>query len=348
MDMSDANDVRIRRRKAVRLRGRVLSGFLLGLASASVAVPALGATALQPLAVETRIPLGEVKGRIDHLAINPGANRLAVAELGQGAVGLVDLKAGKILPRIEGLQKPQGVAFVGADVVVASGDGWVRRFSTETLRALEQVHLGDDADNVRVRPGSGDVLVGYGSGALAILDPHVEHPLFEIALASHPESFQIGPDGDRVYVNLPGGQRIDVLSLQARRVVASINTGQASANYPMAIDAQNQRLVVVFRAPAEVRAYDLADNHLIGSVSTCDDADDVFVDKRRNRLYVVCGEGAVDVLQPSAEGYTRIGRIETARGARTGFWSPETDRLYIAAPATRSSGAATLVLKPGQ
>lgn len=328
--------------------------FLAGFTSIGFAICAPGSTTLlgsttpQPLTVETRIPLGEVKGRLDHLAIDPQSSRLAVAELGEGAVGLVDLKAGKALPGIEGLQEPQGVAFLGNDIVAASADGWVRRFSGETLRPSGQIQLGDDADNIRIQPESGKVLVGYGSGALAILDPNAVRPLFEIALNAHPESFQIGPDRDRVYVNLPAQHRIDVLSLQSRRIVASIDTGQASANYPMAIDTQNQRLVVVFRKPTEVWAYNLTDNHLIGRISTCGDADDAFVDGRRNRLYVVCGEGAVDILQPSAEGYVRVGRLETRKGARTGLWSPETDRLYVAEPMTSNNEAAILVLRPEQ
>jgi len=43
-----------------------------------------------PLAVETRIALGEVSGRIDHLAIDAARWRLYVAELGNGSVGVID------------------------------------------------------------------------------------------------------------------------------------------------------------------------------------------------------------------------------------------------------------------
>jgi hypothetical protein len=39
---------------------------------------------LIPCLFETKIPLGEIKGRIDHLAIDPKRLRLYVAELGNG------------------------------------------------------------------------------------------------------------------------------------------------------------------------------------------------------------------------------------------------------------------------
>ena len=43
------------------------------------------AHAQAPLTLEAKIPLGEVKGRIDHLAIDLGRHRLFVAELGNRA-----------------------------------------------------------------------------------------------------------------------------------------------------------------------------------------------------------------------------------------------------------------------
>ena len=64
-----------------------------------------------PLVLERKIPLGEVQGRIDHLAIDLARDRLFVAELGNDSLGVVDLAASKILRRIGGLSEPQGVAY---------------------------------------------------------------------------------------------------------------------------------------------------------------------------------------------------------------------------------------------
>lgn len=67
--------------------------------------------------VEAKIPLGDVHGRIDHLAVDVACRRLFVAELGNDSLGAVDLTAGATTRRIRGLCEPQGVAFVpGADI----------------------------------------------------------------------------------------------------------------------------------------------------------------------------------------------------------------------------------------
>jgi hypothetical protein len=60
-----------------------------------------------PLALEAKIPLGEVSGRIDHLAVDLKRQRLFVAELGNDTLGVVDLAAGKVLRTITGLKEPQ-------------------------------------------------------------------------------------------------------------------------------------------------------------------------------------------------------------------------------------------------
>src|SRR6202051_2779520 len=82
-----------------------------------------------PLVLEAKIPLGEVSGRIDHLAIDLKRQRLFVAELGHKSLGGGDLAGGKVMRRIEGLNEPQGVAYVpftDSVYVANGGDGSVR------------------------------------------------------------------------------------------------------------------------------------------------------------------------------------------------------------------------------
>src|SRR5215471_13114596 len=65
-----------------------------------------------PLQFEGKIPLGDVRGRIDHMAVDLPRRRLFVAELGNDPVGDVDLNERKVLRVIPGLKEPQGVSYV--------------------------------------------------------------------------------------------------------------------------------------------------------------------------------------------------------------------------------------------
>ena len=318
--------------------------LLLGMAMPVTAAAEPPATSL---VLETRIPLGQVSGRIDHLAIDLKRRRLFVAELGNDSLGVVDLADGKLLRRIAGLKEPQGVAYeptTDAVYVANAGDGSVRVFRGEELSPVGRIELGDDADNIRIDTARNRVLVGYGAGALAILDPTTMTKLADIPLKAHPEGFQI--DGNRVFVNLPDARSIEVADLTTGQVTGSWPTQPNRSNFPMAIDRETHRLFVAFRSPARLVGLSTADGGVAASGDACGDADDVFVDRKRHRLYVTCGAGVIDVFEDRGESYQRIDRVATGPGARTSLFVPEMDRLFVAVRASAGQPAAIWEFRP--
>jgi DNA-binding beta-propeller fold protein YncE len=320
------------------------------LLAASLVWPAVTSAQAEspPLILEAKIPLGPVSGRIDHLGIDLKRKRLLVAELGNNSLGVVDLAAGKVPTRIAGLAEPQGVAYVPSSdsvFVANAGDGSVRVLRGEDLTPIGRIDLGDDADNVRVDTVRNRVLVGYGKGALAVIDPVGLSKTADIRLKAHPEGFQIDETGTQAFVNVPDAREISVVDL-ATGSTASLPTQGAGSNFPMAIDSGAHRFLVVFRSPPTLMAFSSQDGHVAAKVETCGDADDVFVDRRRRRVYVSCGEGSVDMLEPDEAGYRRLARVPTAPGARTSLFVPELDRLFVAVRAGSTEPAAIWVFRP--
>lgn len=116
----------------------------------------------------------------------------------------------------------------------------------------------------------------------------------------------------------------------------------------MALDETQGVLATAFWDPARLVLLDTASGAVKASVEICGDADDVFFDAKRQRIYVSCGEGVVDVLQGDAVGYHPLARIPTHSGARTSLFVPELDRLFVAARAgLLGPDAALLVFRPG-
>jgi DNA-binding beta-propeller fold protein YncE len=305
-------------------------------------------TADAPLVLETKIPLGEVSGRIDHLSIDVKRQRLFVAELGNDSVGVVDLAVGKVLRRITGMSEPQGVAYVpfADSVFVANaGDGSVHVLRGDDLAPIGRIELGEDADNVRVDTGRNRVLVGYGNGALAVIDPATRTKAADIRLKGHPESFQIDETGTKVFVNVPDARDVEVADL-ASQANRSLPTHGAGSNFPMAIDRDAHRVLIVFRSPPTLMALSSRDGRIITKIETCGDADDVFVDPKRHHVYVSCGEGVVDVLDQLEAEYRRLARVPTVSGARTSLFVPELDRLFVAVRARSGEPAAIWVFRP--
>src|SRR6516165_6094927 len=118
----------------------LLTGVLL------VGVSAAGAQST--LILESKIPLGDIRGRIDHMAVDLRRQRLFVAELENDSVGVIDFETREIAHVITGVKRPQGLAYVpSVTLLVANGgDGFLRMFEGARYQALEPLHVGDDAD----------------------------------------------------------------------------------------------------------------------------------------------------------------------------------------------------------
>jgi DNA-binding beta-propeller fold protein YncE len=301
------------------------------------------------LQIELKIPLGDIRGRIDHLAVDPTRQRLFVAELGNDSVGVIDLRLGKVLRNLTGLREPQGVGYVTSTdtlYVANAGDGSVRLYQGADYTPAGRIDLGDDADNIRVDQAANRVFIGYGSGALAIIDPQVPRKIAEIPLRAHPEAFQFDAAGSRIFVNLPDARAIAVVDRATVKQIVNWPMSGADANFPMALDEATQQVLTVFRQPAMLGIFAMADGRPSASLEVCGDADDIFVDAKRRRIYISCGDGNIDVIDAANPPYRRIARIPTVSGARTSFFAAEMDRLLLAVRARSGEAAAIWVYRP--
>jgi len=326
------------------MRVCVLVSFSLWLA----AVGSVGAAESPTLVIESKISLGEVHGRIDHLGVDLKRKRLYVAELGNDSVGVVDLEARRVIETLRGLKEPQGIGYEAQTdtlYVANARDGSVHFFKGGDLAPLGSLDLGEDADNVRIDEASHRVWVGYGSGALAVIDPNSRRKVADIALQAHPESFRLASAGPEIYVNVPDAGEIAVVDRNAGKQVTTWKTGDLRSNYPLALDASGN-VLAVFRHPARLAVFNARNGQRLQALETCGDSDDLFLDAKRDRVYVTCGEGAIDVFSRDASGYHLSGKLITSAGARTSLFVPEMDRLYLAVRAASSNPAAIWVVRP--
>ena len=336
--------------KARHAGGIILGAMVIGFAAAWLlggARPIAPPASTPALVLERTIPLGAVKGRIDHLAIDSGRKRLFVAELGNDTLAVVDLERGEVIKRIEGLHEPQGVGYLpNSDLVYVAnaGDGAVQRFAGADLAPAGSFQLGADADNIRL-DGSSRLVIGYGSGGLATVDAASGRTIDDITLPAHPEGFQIDPKRGRIYVNLPFNLEVASIDRSSGKRVGRWGLSLAIGNFPMALDEGGDRLFVGYRTPATLAMIDTRTGETIGTASICADADDLFYDERRKRVYASCGAGEVGIYD-AAFGLSELESIATAPGARTSLFVPALDRLFVAVPEHQEHPAEVMVLAP--
>jgi len=308
------------------------------------------AQAADMLRLTKTIPLAGVKGRFDHFAADIQGKRLFVAALGNNTLEVIDLAAGKRLRSISGLHKPTGVVFLAEanQIGVANGDdGTFKLFDGITYQLLNNLRGLDDADNVRRDPKTKLIYVGYGDGALVVLDNSGKQRHTDIKLSAHPESFQLEMDGSRIFVNVPDAKQIAVVDREKQTVSATWPMKEFQANFPMALDQSNHRLFVGCRTPARLVVFDTTAGKLVSNLAISGDTDDTFYDAKLKRLYISCGEGFVDVIdQRDANSYQLRERIATRPGARTSFFSAELNEFYLAVPQRGNQDAEIRVFRP--
>jgi YVTN family beta-propeller protein len=324
-----------------------MRNFVLLLISSAAVVSVIYGQNSVPLRLIQTIPMPNVSGRIDHLALDSEHQRLYVAALGNNTLEVIDLRTGKVIQTVTGLKEPQGVIYVasmGKLFVSTGGDGKCYAYSGDPLRQLAVADVGEDADNIRYDAGANRLYVGYGGGALAAIDPSTLKRLGEVKLAGHPESFQLGNAGAKIYVNVPDARQVAVVDLLKQTVLSTWPLENVQANFPMALNEATHRIFVATRKPARLVVLDSGSGKKVTELDCAGDADDLFYDGAKKLIYISCGEGMIDVFgERNPDHYQEVVRIPTAAGARTSLWVPELNRLFLAAPTRGGQQAAVRI-----
>lgn len=342
----------------------IANSFLApSLAASTIFVVSLATTTRTPgqesqaLSLETRIPLPNVQGRIDHFSVDMKGQRLFVAAVDNHTLEVVDLKSGQRVHAITDLAEPQGVFYDSSFnrlFVACALDGVTKIFDGTTFQVVSTVKFPEDADNIRYDGRSHSVIVGYagakqlrkreqGDGGLGFLDSYGKRT-GDIVIDAHPESFQLEKTGPRLFVNVPDKKEIEVIDVTKRAVLARWPVTSALDNFPMALDEDHHRLLVGCRRPPRLLAFDTETGKEVASSDIAGSSDDLFYDSRRGRVYVLTSQGFLEVFQQKdADHYERIARYPTPLRTQTGLFVPDWGKLYAAAPRQGDQSAKILV-----
>jgi len=342
------------------MRKRLLPSWIVGLMLAPVLSihSFIMGQVKSPLKLIQKVPMPNVKGRLDHFSLDLEGSRLFVAALGddQNTVEVSDLKMGKRIFSIPGQSKPQGV-FYSSEFkklfVANGGDGTCKIFAGDTFKLIDNLPIGTDADHVGYDPATKYLYVGFGdakSGGLAIIDTRSNKHITDIKTDARPGGIKIENSRPQIYVTLSGATKLGVVDLKKRAQVTVWPTG-VQANVALALDESHHRLFDGVRDPAKLIVLDTESGKQVSQAEGVSGIDDLWYDAAHKRVYASGGRGfevgfVYVYQQRDADHYELIGKVATAPGAGTSFWSPELNRLYVAAPSNDKEEAAILVFEP--
>ncbi len=293
---------------------------------AAIALLALSAPVAPPYKVSGSIPGPD--GGWDYAQVDPATDTLFVAR--GDAVTAMDL-AHRTVRSIGTIAKAHAVLpLPGGRLLVTSGnDASVRILDQASGAERARIAVGKKPDAAVLNAdGSRAYVMNAKDGSVAEIDTMAMALVRTIAVRPGLESAVLV--GNRLYANNEEANAIEVIDLAAGKTLAPIALPGCDGPTGLGLDAQHGRLISAC-ANRKAAVVDLARRHLAGLVEIGSGPDAVIVDPARGLAFVPCGrDGTLDLLslrQPGA--VTRIARVKTEVGARTGALDPRTGTLYL-------------------
>ena len=295
------------------------------------------------------LPLHDVQGRLEHFTIDKQRKRVIFSCLDNNTVQIVDAFDGTQIHRIEGLSKPRGTFYLaeGDKLYVANAaDGHVNVYDGTKFTLITTIDFGKDPDNLRFDAAAKRLYVGYGDGAIGVIDVTTNKRLdIDYKLDGHPEGFQLTTKGPEIFVNVTGKKDIAVIDRTTGKVTKWALPAGQSANSSIVLDEAHRCVLIGSRKPPRLIVLNMESRAVVAKLPFTGDIGEIFYDAERRRVYVAGSEGFLSVFQQtSADHYTEMGKYPTAIGARTGVWYANRDQLYLFAP-SGTLGARLLVFE---
>ena len=338
----------------------VLSVFLVAL-EVTCAYKAQ-AQADPPMKLIQTIPLPNVEGYFDHMAVDIAGQRLFVTGEHQRTLEVIDLRTGKVIRSITGFGgDPRKALFLPktSDIWVDDGDDTVKAFDARTYQLVKTIPLSDHDAGAGARrvPDNGiydeatglfylgaraDGLKKEGvKGAVEIVDLKDGKDVGSVEVeGQNPAGFALDPASPKMYVVMGDTSNVVVIDRQKRQVVATWPITGGPEPHAVAIDAAHHRLLIGSRVkrshiykPGKLVVMDSDTGKVTNLIDTEGGVDEVVYDAPSKRVYYTGTTGSVAVFkQIDADHYESLGNVPTGPIAKTSLLVPEMKRFYSAVP----------------
>jgi DNA-binding beta-propeller fold protein YncE len=297
----------------------------------------------------------EVKGNFDHFAIDVAGDRLFATPEAYKAVLVFDIKTGKLIHKIIGIEKPHAILYREdlKRLYVTDGDaGDVKIVDSVSYKVLSSVKLLEDADSIGYDPSTKYLYIDNGGGdvhqtysMLSVVDTTAGKKLADIKIDGDTlEAMSLEKSSPKLFVNNKAKSQVDVIDREKRTLIASWPITKAKTNVAMAYDEANHRLFIACRSGAIV-VLDTQTGKEITVLPITKGVDDLVYDAASKRLYASC-DGDADVYEQSnPDNYKLLAKVPTGPLARTALLVPQLKRYFVAVPQHGTTTAEVLVFE---
>jgi DNA-binding beta-propeller fold protein YncE len=297
----------------------------------------------------------DVKGNFDHFAIDLKGSRLFATPEEYKAVLVFDVKTGKLIHKIAGIEKPHAVLYredLNRLYVTDGEAGDLKIFDSTTYKLLSTVKLLEDADSIGYDPATKYLYIDNGGGdvhqtysMMSVVDTTAGKKLADIKIDGDTlEAMALEKGSSRIYVNNKAKKQVDVIDREKRELTASWPLTKCKVNVAMALDEANHRLFIACR-DSQIVVIDTQSGKEITALPITKGVDDMVYDPASKRIYAAC-DGDADVYEQSDAGsYKLLGKVPTGPVGRTALLVPDLKKYFVAVPQHGTASAKVLVFE---
>jgi len=299
----------------------------------------------------------QYSGDFDHFGVDTKRNKLLLAAEDHGTVEVFNLDTGAHERTLTTFGTPHAILYLprlDRLVVTDSGKGGTTILDAATYKVVGKIDLAPGADSMaydkamdRLYIVSGGKDAGMTSCFINEVNPRTGKVERRLRIdTDHVEAIVPEAYGDRMFVNVPSKNLVDVVSKRTLRVIERWPLTGATTNLTLALDETDHRLFVGTRNPSKLFVLDTDTGKAVATLDAPATSDSLFYDKSHKRIYIAGGDGYLGVYrQDDANHYTELGRVATALGAKSGIFWTALDRIYLAvSPGEHDLGGAIMWL----
>jgi len=309
-----------------------------------------------PLKLVQTIKLApDIKGNFDHFAIDLKTNRLFATPEGYKSVLVFDVKSGKLIHTIRGIEKPHAILYREDlhHLYVTDGEaGELKVYDSTNYALLSTIKLLLDADSIGYDPatkllyidnGGGDVHETYSM--ISVVDTTAGKKVADMRVDGDTlEAMRLEESSPKIYVNNKAKSQVEVIDRNKREIVASWPVTKGKTNVAMALDEVNHRLFVACRS-GDIVLFDTSSGKELSALPITKGVDDLVYDAGNRRLYA-SADGNADVYeQTDPDNYKLLGKVPTGSMGRTSLLVPALKRYFVAVPQHGTKSAEILVFE---
>jgi hypothetical protein len=306
----------------------------LALACAVLALAAVPAGAQHFHHLESAVMLKSAAPDWDYVTLDPARGYLFIGRRGEGVV-VYDVKSKKVIRTLDKSGDANAVALVPEfdRGYTVNGDGTTTAFQLSSLKTIERIKIGEDADSAFYEPLTKQLAFTMGdSKKIAFVDARTGKVVGELAMQAKKLDGTVADGEGNLLMALRDRHSVVKIDVANRKVIEEWKTAPCEEPTGIAYDPGAKRIFVGCRGAKPVLAVlDAASGKVIATPEIGRGNDGVIYDPETRKIYTSNGVDANLVIydQVDADTYKLAEATTTRPYARTMALDPKTKKVYL-------------------